>query len=251
MSDDVLGWRRKFGIVTPSTNTIVQPECDEMRPAGVTNHISRMFIPDDPVTSDADFNELIRRIDSAMEDAIDSVMTCKPDHLVLGISSESIWGGGLEPSRRIRERIRARAGDIGVAQAADALPRALNVLGVRRRVSVITPYFPVADAHIREYIDAIGYQTARTVHLCRGGPVLIAHTTPAQLRDALREVDGDDVEAIIQFGANLAFARQAADAERWLGKPVIAVNTATYWHALRESGILDPVRGFGSLLERH
>jgi maleate cis-trans isomerase len=29
------------------------------------------------------------------------------------------------------------------------------------------------------------------------------------------------------------------------------VNTATYWHALRESGILDPVRGFGSLLERH
>ena len=80
-----------------------------------------------------------------------------------------------------------------------------------------------------------------------------AHTTPAQLRDALREVDGDgdDVEAIIQFGANLAFARQAADAERWLGKPVIEVNTATYWHALRESGIPDPVRGFGALLEQH
>ena len=60
--------------------------------------------------------------------------------------------------------------------------------------------------------------------------MLIAHTTPAQLRDAPREVDGDDVEAIIQFGANLAFARQAADAERWLGKPV---NTSTCWHTLR------------------
>jgi maleate isomerase len=251
MNGDVLGWRRKFGIVTPSTNTVVQPECDEMRPPGVTNHVSRMFIPDDPVESDADFNELIRRIDASLEDAVDSVMTCKPDYLVLGISSESIWGGGMEPSRRIRERVRARAGDIGVAQAADALARALKVLGVRRRVSVITPYFPVADPHIREYIDAIGYETARTAHLCCCGPVVIAHSTPRQLRDALLEVDGDDVEAIIQFGANLAFARQAADAERWLDKPVIAVNTATYWHALRESGIPDPVRGFGALLERH
>ena len=99
-------------------------------------------------------------------------MTCKPDYLVLGISSESIWGGGMEPSRRIRERVRARAGDIGVAQAADALARALKVLGVRRRGSVITPYFPVADPHIREYIDAIGYETARTAHLCCGVPVV-------------------------------------------------------------------------------
>lgn len=69
--------------------------------------------------------------------------------------------------------------------------------------------------------------------------------------EALAEADGDDVEAIIQFGANLAFDRQAADAERWLEKPVIAVNTATYWHALRTAGIADAVHGYGSLLERH
>ena len=31
---DVLGWRCKFGVVTPSTNTVVQPEYDEMRPRG-------------------------------------------------------------------------------------------------------------------------------------------------------------------------------------------------------------------------
>ena len=247
---DILGWRKKFGIVTPSTNTVVQPECDEMRPRGVTNHISRMFIPDDPVRSDADFNELIRRIDVALEDAIDSVMTCRPDHLVLGISSESIWGGGLEPSRRIAERIRARAGDIPVAQAADSLKAALRVHGIKRRISVITPYFPVADAHIREYAQAIGFDVARTRHLCCPGPVEIAFTTPEQLRDALLAVDGDEVEAIVQFGANVAFGRQAAEAERWLGKPVEAVNVATYWHALRSAGIPDAVVGYGSLLER-
>ena len=42
----------------------------------------------------------------------------------------------------------------------------------------------------------------------------------------------------------------AAAAERWLGKPVIAINTATYWHALRANGIQDRIAGFGALLEQ-
>jgi maleate isomerase len=43
--------------------------------------------------------------------------------------------------------------------------------------------------------------------------------------------------------------RLAAAAEMWLGKPVIAINTATYWHALRQNGILDKIPGLGRLLE--
>jgi hypothetical protein len=40
MGRDVLGWRRLFGVMGPSTNTVVQPDFDMMRPAGVTNHYS-------------------------------------------------------------------------------------------------------------------------------------------------------------------------------------------------------------------
>jgi maleate isomerase len=43
----------------------------------------------------------------------------------------------------------------------------------------------------------------------------------------------------------------AAEAERWLGIPVIAINAATYWSALRASGITDRIHGFGTLLEQH
>ena len=42
----------KLGIVIPSTNTIVQPETDAMRPPGVTNHIGRIHIGDLPLTND-------------------------------------------------------------------------------------------------------------------------------------------------------------------------------------------------------
>lgn len=39
---DTLGFRKKFGVIAPSTNTSVQPEFDAMRPRGVTNHFARI-----------------------------------------------------------------------------------------------------------------------------------------------------------------------------------------------------------------
>ena len=40
----------------------------------------------------------------------------------------------------------------------------------------------------------------------------------------------------------------AEEAERWLGKPVIAINAATWWMAMRDNGIEEKVYGAGRLL---
>jgi maleate isomerase len=71
------------------------------------------------------------------------------------------------------------------------------------------------------------------------------------LRKKLIELNGNgrDVDAIVQVGPNLSMVRLAAAAEMWLGKPVIAINTATYWHALRQNKIADKIFGLGRLLE--
>ena len=58
-------------------------------------------------------------------------------------------------------------------------------------------------------------------------------------------------DAIVQAGTDLAMADVAAEAEHWLGIPVIAINVATYWSALRENGIADRLPGFGALLAEH
>jgi maleate isomerase len=79
----------------------------------------------------------------------------------------------------------------------------------------------------------------------------IAHVSEKELRDAIIEVNDGSVEAIVQVGTNLAMARLAGIAEFWLDKPVLAINTATYWWALRQNGITDRVYGFGSLLVEH
>jgi maleate isomerase len=81
--------------------------------------------------------------------------------------------------------------------------------------------------------------------------VKIAHVSEAQLREALLELDGDDIDGLVQVGTNLSMARLAGIAEAWLAKPVVAINTAIYWHALRQSGVTDRISGFGALLERH
>ena len=42
---DQRGWRLKVGAVVPSTNTIVQPDFDDLRTPGITNHIARITLP--------------------------------------------------------------------------------------------------------------------------------------------------------------------------------------------------------------
>ena len=69
------------------------------------------------------------------------------------------------------------------------------------------------------------------------------------MRRILRDIDGDDIDAILQVGTNLANGEVAAEAERWLEKPVLAMNVVTYWDALRRSGIEDRVLGCGRVLE--
>jgi maleate isomerase len=46
-------------------------------------------------------------------------------------------------------------------------------------------------------------------------------------------------------------ARLSDIAEFFIGKPVVAINVATYWHALRSNGLLDKIHGFGQLLANH
>jgi maleate isomerase len=246
---DTLGFRLKLGIIAPSTNTSVQPEMEGMRPYGVTNHFGRLYIPDDPIKNDDDFNRLMANIRLTMEEAARSVMTCQPDRLVLGMSSETFWDG-LDGSDRLAARMREIAGK-PVTMGSDAVRAALGAYGGVRRIAVITPYMPVGDAQVRRFFTDCGFEIVALKGLKGESPVKYAHVSERELRGAINEVNSPSVQAIVQVGTNLAMARLAGIAEFWLDKPVIAINTAIYWHALRESGIADRVTGFGSLLLDH
>jgi len=245
---DHLAYRKKFGTLGPSTNTVVQPDFDDLRPAGVTNHYSRIAIPNDTVTDDASFLRLVENINLATLDAVDILRSCEMDYLVMGMSAATFWNG-RSGAEKYLQMMTERAG-VGVSCGSFATEAALNTLKAKR-IAFMSPYFEVANEQVKRFYQDCGFTVVRDVCLKRPSPVQIAHTTDAMCRQAIKDIDGDDVDAIVQVGTNLSMIRLAAAAELFLGKPVIAINTATYWHALRACGIQDKRSGFGSLLEHH
>jgi maleate isomerase len=245
---DHLGYRMKFGALGPSTNTIVQPDFDDLRPVGVTNHYSRIVIPDLPVNTDADFLALVQSIQDNTLQAADVLKSCEIGYLVMGMSAATFWDG-RKGAEAYLKMMTERAG-VGVSCGSFATEAALNVHKARR-IAFFSPYFPVANAQVKRFYEDCGFTVVREKCLRRPSPVQIAHTTDAMCREAILELDGDDIDAIVQVGTNLSMIRLAAAAELFLGKPVIAINTATYWHALRAVGIQDRKDGFGSLMTHH
>ena len=89
---DQRGWRLKVGAVVPSTNTIVQPDFDDLRTPGITNHIARITLPNMCIKTDVDFDNMVRLSETDMVAAVDRVKTMIPDVLVVGMSSLIVWG---------------------------------------------------------------------------------------------------------------------------------------------------------------
>ena len=79
----------------------------------------------------------------------------------------------------------------------------------------------------------------------------IAHTPPSEVIDAvLNQLDGDDVDIIVQAGTNLSTLGIFPTLEKHLRKPLIPINVATIWHALRAQGVEDKFFGCGWLMEK-
>lgn len=243
---DRQGFRMKFGVLGPSTNTIVQPDFDDLRPRGVTNHYARIHVDNAKAVSNDTFMAGAWEISNQTHDAVRRVLTCEPNHLVMGMSAVTFFGGA-EGGRIWRERVEDLAG-LGVTTGSEATVAALKAYGGISRVAFLSPYFPTANAEVRNFLSDYGFETVRDVALERPTWIAIAETPEDTLRRTFKALDGDDVDALIQVGTNLDGMRFCAAAEMWMGKPVIAINSATYWHALRTAGIADQIDGFGRLL---
>lgn len=246
---DALGWRKVFAVLGPSTNTIVQPDMEALRPIGVTNAYRDIYVENVQALSDDSFMAGTQQISDGVADALRTAMTCNPDYLVLGISAIS-FAGGKAGCQQFVDEVQAMTG-LGISVGSQALVAALQAYGGIRKVAFVSPYFPVANANVSAFLADYGFETVRDIPLRRSSWTDIAQTPEDLLRRTLCDLDGDDVDAICQVGTNMSMMRLAAEAEQWLGKPVIAINAATYWHALRTNGITDRIEGYGRLFTDH
>ena len=198
MSADVLGWRRLFGALGPSTNTVVQPDFDELRPPGVTNHYSRIYTPNAKALDDTSAMAATQVIAGNVLDAVRSVMTCEPDYLVMGMSAITFFGGakGADEFRRNIER----ESGVGVSIGSHACAAALKAYGGVRRIAFFSPYYPISNAEVRGYFTDMGFEVLRDIPLRATSWTGIAQIRPERVIETLRSLDGPDVDAIVQVG---------------------------------------------------
>lgn len=142
------------------------------------------------------------------------------------------------------------SGGLGITTGAAACEAVMKTYGVKK-IGIITPYQSVGDQEVVDFFTQIGCDVAAIEGFKCPTATSIADVTGEEIKAAFRRVDGPDVELLIQAGTNLLAGKACAELEEELGKPVIAINTATVWHAYRTNGITDQMKGWGSLLEKH
>lgn len=231
---DTLSHRKILGVLVPYFNTVVQPELDDLRPAGVSNQTARFSL-------DA---AVVQNISEAAE----KLTACGPEALLVGFSTEAI-PNGLALLEQGAKELNARTG-LPVFTASHATHAALRRLGATR-VGVVTPFDAGANEHVRAAFESHGFEVASIQGLACPSFDAIPHAKLEDVRRAFADADSADAEALVHVGTGLPVAHLIEELERRFGKPVVACNAALYWQALRETGIADPIQGFGRLLAEY
>lgn len=250
---DALGDRAKIGVLVPATNTIAQPEYEALRPHGVSNHVSRMA-PSARAGMHAgrmeDYRRSLARGEEHMLAAMELLLPCRPDGIVLGHSIDT-FRDGVRGADALQRSLQQHSGGRPVVLPGHSFLRALDALGAGRRIAALTPYWPPGDEQVRGFFADAGYEVSRIIGLQCVGPLAIASTPQHVVVEALRALAADGPDVIVQPGTNLATVRLAAEAERWLGIPVLSCNAVVYWDALRRLGIDDRRDDAGVLWREH
>lgn len=237
------GWRAKIGIITPTVNTISEPEFHRMAPEGVTFHFSRMPIHRDPGADD--YKELFDDLDCHGG----ALGECGLD----AITYNCTVGSMACPADVLIPRLEA-AGAAPAVATAGAVVAALEVLSVKR-IAFASPYSDAVNAHEKKYLEARGFEVLASAGMefdVNEVPGIgYARVPPETIYAHAKSVDRPEVEAIFISCANFGSAGIVDALEADIGKPVITTNTATCWASLRAAGIEDKIEGFGRLLAKH
>ena len=106
-------------------------------------------------------------------------------------------------------------------------------------------------AEIVRYFEDVGFKVLNHHDLKCESATAIAQVQPDALRKVVTKLNGSDIDAIVQAGTNLSMVRLAADLEKEIGKPVVAINASIVWRTYRELGFLDRIPNAGRLLGEH
>ena len=254
---DTRSFRRKFGLLIPSTNTSMEHDLwtiiagNGPSLGGVGLHTVTVSTPSPVLRTADDLERYKDQFIGGVTAAIEELLLAQPQYLIVGMSLEHILSG-LEAVQSFTAAMRKHAG-IELAVWHEAAHAALTRVRAKR-IGLLTPFDQTGNQNAARLFSDLGYTVAVSVGFSCANALHIAHVPDWAKERAIHELlrpTENKLDAIVQCGTNMSLIEVMQRVEPVLEIPILAINPVLLWYALRETQISGQVNGAGALLREH
>ncbi|MGH7777495.1 MAG: maleate cis-trans isomerase family protein [Candidatus Dormibacterales bacterium] len=223
---------RRVGVIVPSSNTVVEPDFQSLRPADVTVHSARMHLVETTVAGER------AMLEKHLPQAVEDIASMRPHVVAFACTS----AGALIGQEAEQDLIARMADSCGcpVVSTNDAAGRLVE-RSRARRVAILTPYLDELNVGIGASIERRGVEVVALAGMGLSENFKIASVPPEEIVEyALARLTGLAFDLLFVSCTNFrALAARPALAER-LGVPVVTSNQATIEVTLETLGVGAP-----------
>ena len=231
--------RHRIGLIALDSDTATEADFHAMLPADVMFYTTRVHHMN-PVSV-----ENLRKMGPQLGDAAGKLIPNQPlDVIAYSCTSATAALGYEEVAAQVRSGGRA---DVPVVTPITAAIAACEAFGTKS-LSLLTPHPDPVNQSSRRFFEAHGVQVLNMASFCLDDDIAIAEIPPDAIYDAALEACSEKADALFISSTALRAVEIIEQAEEALDKCVLSAVQCLFWEALRVSGYLAPLNGFGRLL---
>ncbi|MGR3343873.1 MAG: maleate cis-trans isomerase family protein [Paracoccaceae bacterium] len=243
--EDIVTGRTLLGMLTPSSNTILEPLTSEILSGtpDITAHFSRFRVTEISMNPTA-----LGQFDTGAQLAAAGLLAdAKVDAIAWGGTS----GGwvGIEADRQLCGAIERTTGRPATTSTLSLL-EAFKVLGVEN-YGLVTPYLTDVQNKIQENFRKEGFNCISETHLNNKDNFSFSESDEITIENMVRDVARNSPDAIAIYCTNFNGTRIAPKLEMELGIPVLDSVSFTLWRTIQLAGAdTKRIIGWGGLFRR-
>jgi maleate cis-trans isomerase len=231
----------RFGLLTPSSNTVQEPEFSAALPPTISLHTGRVAHRD--ITPQEQMRCVLE-----LESECRKLADAEVDVIVFAATAPTLANGKGYDRELIKrmEDASSRPATTAATAFVDALAR-LNVT----RIAIAAPWSKTMDMPMVRFMEASGFEVVNSEVAGYVAGVELGRTGPQAACELGRRADRPDAEAVIMPGGNWPAMTIVERLEGELGKPVLANNAVSLWAGLRLLKTGGSIAGYGVLLREY
>ena len=231
----------RFGLLTPSSNTVQEPEFFAALPPTISLHTGRVAYRD--ITPQEQMRCVLE-----LESECRKLADAEVDVIVFAATAPTLANGkgyDCELIKRMED-----ASGRPATTAATAFVNALARFNVTR-IAIAAPWSKTMDKPMVHFMEASGFKVVNSEVAGYVAGVELGRTGPEAAYELGRRADRADAEAVIMPGGNWPATSIVERLEGEIGKPVLANNAVSLWAGLRLLKTGGSIPGYGVLLREH